>query len=247
MTFSQLVDPISIIYALSLLSMFGLFVLINNSVKRLRPGQVTRIVREEEGAAYTISYVMVIPCYALLICILIETAALFPAKIGTVYSAFAAARTAVVWSSASDWKNAEAKAIAAGRRAFVPFASATQGFDRESISGDSALYVLAQESFAEVPVKEQYVLSKFQYAQRAVTVNISEPRKWDDEITATVSYEFPFDVPGVSRIFGQKRDDGSYYFPIHSSVSLTNQAPQNTLDSNQSTTTSLGIGYGTQE
>jgi Flp pilus assembly protein TadG len=246
-TVSQLTDPIFAVYALSLLSMIGLFVLINASVKRLRRHQIVRVAAEEEGAAYTISYVMVIPCYALLICILIETAALFPAKIGTVYSAYAAARTAAVWSSATDWQNAEAKSIAAGKRAFVPFASATQGFARDSISGESALYVLAQESFAEVPVKEQYLLSKFQYAQRAVTVNVSQPGSWDDEITAMVSYEFPFNVPGVSRIFGKKRDDGSWYFPIQSSVRLANQAPQNTFDNNQSMTTSLGIGYGTLE
>ena len=190
---------------------------------------------------------MVIPCYALLICMVIETSALLPTKIGSVYAAFAAARTATVWSSATDWDNAEKKAIAAGRHAFVPFASSTQGLQPDAISKESASYVMAHAEFSDAPAREKYLLRKFDYAQRAVQVNVDRPAKWNDDVNATVTYEFPFNIPGISRIFGERRDDGSYYFPIQSTVTLMNEAPQNDLDRIQTNTNPLGIGYGTLE
>ena len=55
-----------------------------------------RLASDEDGAAYTLSYVMVIPLYALLICLIIESVLMMTAKLGTVYSAYAAARTASV-------------------------------------------------------------------------------------------------------------------------------------------------------
>ena len=63
-----------------------------------------RLAVEEDGAAYTLSYVMVIPVYALLICLIIETCLMLTAKLGTVYAGYAAARSASVWSSATTWK-----------------------------------------------------------------------------------------------------------------------------------------------
>ncbi len=63
-----------------------------------------QLVFDEDGAAYTLSYVMVIPVYALLICLIIESVLMMTAKLGTVYAAFAAARTASVWSSATTWE-----------------------------------------------------------------------------------------------------------------------------------------------
>lgn len=240
-------DPISAIYALSLASLIGLFILVKASASRFRKEQVAQVATEEDGAAYTISYVMVIPCYALLMCMVIETSALFPSKIGSVYSAYAAARTATVWSSATDWDNAEKKAIAAGRRAFVPFASSTQGFEPDAISPQSASYVLAHGRFSDSPASDKYLLAKFEYARRALHVSVERPAQWNDDITATVTYEFPFNIPGISRMFGEQRDDGSYYFPIKSTVTLTNEAPQNESTDNSENGNLLGIGYGTLE
>ena len=247
MNITQLMNPTAIIYGLSIFSMFGIYLLIMTSAKRLRQRQLFNVATEEDGAAYTISYVMVIPVFALLICILIETASLFPAKIGSVYAAFAAARTANVWSTATDWDNAEKKAEAAGRRAFVPFASATQGFDADSVSTESARYFVANEHFSDAEVKGKYLLAKFAFAQAAVDVTVSKPKSWDDAITAKVTYKFPFNVPGVARIFGEQSEDGSYYFPIASEVTLNNEAPQNKITSTEPTNNSLGIGYGILE
>ena len=69
-----------------------------------------RLANDEDGAAYTLSYVMVIPVYALLICLIIESVLMLTAKLGTVYAAYAAARTASVWSSATTWEKTMEKA-----------------------------------------------------------------------------------------------------------------------------------------
>src|SRR6188768_3186348 len=91
------------------------------------PPTLRRLVADEDGAAYTLSYVMVIPVYALFICMMIESVLFLTAKLGTVYSAFAAARTASVWSSATTWDKAMEKAQLAAVRSMTPFASGTHG------------------------------------------------------------------------------------------------------------------------
>ena len=82
-----------------------------------------RLVRDEEGGAYTLSYVMVVPIIMLLMCLIVETTLMLSAKLGTVYAAFAGARVASVWSSAADWDRAEQRIEQAAIKAFVPFAS----------------------------------------------------------------------------------------------------------------------------
>ena len=199
--------------------------------------------KEETGAAYSISYVMVIPVYAMFMCVIIETSAFLPAKIGTIYSAHAAGRTAVVWESATDWDNAESKSIAAGKRAFVPFASATQGLSFRAVSVEAGKYVLAHKTFSG-DASGKYLLSKYGYTQSALDVAITKPVSGDDSINVSVTYQFPFNVPGVARIFGQRRSDGEYVLPITSTVSIANERPQG-VPVNQSNP--LGIGYGTLE
>ena len=94
---------------------------------------------DEEGAAYTLSYVMVIPVYALLICMIIESVLMFTAKLGTVYAAFAAVRTATVWSSATTWEKAQEKAKRAATKAMTPFASGTHGGLEKATVGRSSV------------------------------------------------------------------------------------------------------------
>ncbi len=53
--------------------------------------QLQKLNRGEEGGAYTLSYVMVIPLLMLLVCAIVETTLMMSAKLGTVYAAYAAA------------------------------------------------------------------------------------------------------------------------------------------------------------
>lgn len=196
---------------------------------------------EEDGAAYTLSYVMVIPMYAILMCLMIETVLMLTAKLGTVYSAFAAARTASVWSSATTWDKTMQKAKSAAMKTMVPFASGTQGGLAQAASTDAVAYAAAYHAYVKRPISDKYLLSKYGYAKKHVKVEIAgPPTSWNADITAKVSYDFPFNVPGIGRLLGRRGFDGRYYFTITSEATVPNEAPQDDRKT-------IGIGYGTLE
>jgi len=215
------------------------------SLNRRRQSGLARFVRDEEGAAYSLSFVMVIPIFALMICLIIEGALIMTAKLGTVYAAFAAARTASVWSSHTTWEKTEERAQKAALQAMVPFASGTQGLlsnlpDDPKVVQDGVVYIGAYHAFAKDPQSAKYLASKYAYAARNVKVEIEgPPTNSDTPITAKVTYQFPFNVPGIARILGDKGPDG-YFFNISSTATIPNEGPRD----NRKT---IGIGYGTLE
>lgn len=52
---------------------------------------------DERGASYALSYVLTFPFYLILMCLIIQATLILMVKMGTVYAAHAAARTAIVW------------------------------------------------------------------------------------------------------------------------------------------------------
>src|SRR6185436_5070173 len=120
---------------------------------RDKQNSLQRLLSEEDGAAYTLSYVMVIPVYAILVCMIIESVLMMSAKLGTVYAAYSAARTASVWSSATTWDKTLAKSRQAAVQSMVPFASGMQPASASTPgSGDvakSAAYVAAYKTFVK--------------------------------------------------------------------------------------------------
>lgn len=206
---------------------------------------VRQFASDEEGAAYSLSFVMVIPIYALLMCLIIEAALILTAKLGTVYAAFAAARTASVWSSHTTWEKTMEKANRAALKTMVPFSSGTQGFlssrpsDTQTVK-DGLFYLGAYHAYASEPQSDKYIAFKYGYASRNVKLKIEgPPEKSDTPITATVTYQFPFNIPGIARILGEKGPDG-YFFNISSTATIPNEGPRD----NRKT---IGIGYGTLE
>lgn len=207
-----------------------------------------RLAIDEAGAAYTLSYVMVIPFYALLICLIIESALMLTAKLGTVYAAYAAARSATVWSSATTWEKAQKKAREAAFKSMTPFASGMHLGVRDLASVPAAeeagRFWLAYQAFAKDTVSNKYLASKYSYARRNVNVEFSgPPATWKSDIKVKVSYDFPFNVPGIGRMLGKPKFDGTginYYYTISSEVSLPNEGPKDGLKT-------IGIGYGTLE
>jgi hypothetical protein len=207
------------------------------------PDQPTmrRLAIDEDGAAYTLSYVMVIPVYALLICLMIDSVMMMSAKLGTVYSAFAAARTASVWASATTWGKTMEKAEQAARKSMTPFASGTHGGLQNSATEDALAYVGAYDVYAKKRLAHTYILTKYGYAQDHVQVEIKgPPEHWDSEITAKVTYEFPFAIPGIGRLLGKRGKDGRFYYQMTSTASVPNEGPQDDRKT-------IGIGYGTLE
>jgi Flp pilus assembly protein TadG len=210
---------------------------------------IRRFSRNEDGAAYTLSYVMVIPVYALLICLIIETCMMLTSKLGTVYAAYAAARSASVWSAHTTWDKAKKKAEKSAFHAMTPFASGTQPgrFGTPPIPTlDSGAYIGAYQLFAKTKVSSRYLLAKYDYAKRHVKVKIDGPPATPTaDITAKVTYEFPFNVPGIGMLLGHKGEGGRYYFSLTSQATIPNEGPRN--EGNSTTKNSIGIGYGQLE
>lgn len=206
---------------------------------------IHRFNNDEVGAAYTLSFVMVMPIYALLMCLIIETALMMTAKLGTVYASFAAARSATVWSSSTSWESTEKKAKLAAVKSMIPFASGTQSLFSSVPTSSTAYrdlpkFMLANEAYAEKPAARKYLMAKYGYAYRNVDVKIDRPTSGSNvPITVTVTYRFPFNVPGIGRLIGERGVDG-YYFTITSKATIPSEDPRD----NRKT---IGIGYGTFE
>lgn len=201
-----------------------------------------RIAFDEDGGAYTLSYVMVVPFVMLFMCLIVETTLMMSAKLGTVYSAFAGARVASVWSSATSWDQTEERIEQAAIRAFVPFASGSSaGPNSDEVNdaeADIERYYEAYSEYVDDPVSEIYVRKKYKNTLSSLTVTThGPPASWNSDITVTVKYESPFRVPGIGRLLGEEGDNGDYYFPLETKVTLQNEGPQN--DEQE-----LGIGYG---
>lgn len=197
----------------------------------------TRIATNEDGGAYTLSYVMVVPFVMLFVCLVVETTLMLSAKVGTVYAAYAGARVGSVWSSATDWQSAEERIELAAVKAFVPFASGSSDGEAGSAVGVDRYYTSYSE-YVDDPVSEKYVRKKYANASSKLKVKTDgPPARWDSDITVTVTYESPFRVPGIGRLLGESGGGGRYYFPLESSVTLRNEGPQNARQE-------LGIGYG---
>lgn len=204
--------------------------------------QLRRFNHEEFGGAYTLSYVMVIPFLMLLVALTVESALMMSAKIGTVYSAYAAVRSASVFGTQHSWGETMDVAEQAAMQAMVPFASGStrSGSGGSGATGSDAL-IAAYEDWAEEGVSGGYVRAKVADVAERLTVEFeSVPADWDSELRAVVTYEFPFHVPGIGQLLGTRGSDGVYVFPLRTAVVLGNDGPQNTRQT-------LGIGYGTEQ
>ena len=198
---------------------------------------LTRIVTDEEGGAYTLSYVMVVPFVMLFMCLVVETTLMMSAKVGTLYAAYAGARVGSVWSSATDWQSAEERIEFAAIKAFVPFASGSSDGEGATVA-DADRYFASYSDYVDEPVSEKYIHKKYANASNKLKVKTNgPPSQWDSEIRVTVTYESPFRVPGIGKLLGADGGEGRYYFPVESSVTLQNDGPQNASQD-------LGIGYG---
>lgn len=189
----------------------------------------------EDGGAATLSYVMVVPLLMLLVSLVVETSLMMNAKLGTVYAAYAAARTASVVSSQPDWGTAQQTIESAAQQAMIPFASGSRPGQTAVAPGD---FNEAYQEWAEQTVSSKYAQQKISDAKQHVQVSIGgKPEEWDSEIRVTVVYDFPFHVPGIGKLIGEPSSDGGYVFPLRTELSWQNDGPQNAPQK-------LGIGYG---
>ena len=121
------------------------------NVKKLAPV----FWRDEEGASYSLSFVMLLPFYALFMCVCIECMFMTVSNIGAIHAAQAAVRAAAIRYSVSrpderknwDPSNYADAAKKAAVNALVPFASAVDPDNQRSSAGAQGQYYEAYQDF----------------------------------------------------------------------------------------------------
>jgi hypothetical protein len=110
----------------------ALVVLVRRAYRAQEWGGVAAFADDERGASYALSYVLTFPFYLFLMCLIIQATLVLMVKMGTVYAAYAAARSATVWrpsqperpnSSDNRFSHTEDMAQRAAAMAMAPFAS----------------------------------------------------------------------------------------------------------------------------
>jgi TadE-like protein len=186
------------------------------------------LVEGEDGAAYSISYVFVMPIYLLLVCLMTETALVLFVKMGTEYAAYAAARSAVVWLPAQP-PIVEQKIRLAAVNAMTPFASSSSLHGQGMGSGGrgAGTFVEAYQRFARGAASSSYITAKYRYAEGATKVHWSPAHpRLNESVKVTLTYEMPLNTPGAGRILGHKSSSGQFYsLPITSTVALPDEGP----------------------
>lgn len=234
-------DPfwsVELIWAIWAASMTASVVMTRRALARLTPRRALRLLRDERGAAYTLSYAMVLPFYVASVIAAIETTTILLAKCGTNYAAFAAARVACVYPPSSE---ADRLATAAAARAMTPFASGL-AVEPEPTSPGARAWVAAHLAGGPSPVSPRYLLAKARYAEVATRVRLERRlatggAAWEADRVATVEYRYPFFFAAVGWAIGARDEGGRFVYPIRSRVALRDECPKNE-------SLSLGIRYG---
>lgn len=215
--------------------------------------------RANDGASYSFAYLIIIPPYLILMFCLVECTLILLTKMGTVYAAFAGARSAVVYYSQQDptannkrlmaTSDVLEKARTNSAQAMIPFASGMSRYQKgiPYVYGEDDFvrsyeqYYDIIESPGSVKASSKYLKRKYRYAMTYTQIETplgnKRPESWDSDVDLKLTYYYPFQFSIIGRIFGQPRMNGYYVRPITTTVTLQNEGPQNKDQR-------LGIHYG---
>jgi len=211
-----------------------------------------RFHRNQNGAAYSLSFILILPFLVFLIALIIETSYMLVAKIGTMHAAFAAARTGTVWSTGDTSDEAgngfsspaKVKAGQAAVTAMVPYASGTpnvSGYENDAAEKYYRVYSDIKAHNPTPPPKgwgkeldKSYIKKKYRYAAYATQAELSlapnekkNAARWEQYVQAKVTYEYPFTVLPVGRALLGKEKDGRVVYEIQSTAKINNECPRN--------------------
>jgi len=83
--------------ALLLVSFLAAYLLVRLGGSRPRPGRLRRLHRDQTGAVQSLSFVLVLPFFVMIMLFIVQVSQLMIGTIVVHYAAYAAARSAVVW------------------------------------------------------------------------------------------------------------------------------------------------------
>jgi len=215
-----------------------------------------RFHRNQIGAAYSLSFILILPFLIFLIALIIETSYMLVAKIGTMHAAFAAARTGTVWSTGDTNDDAEngfskpakINAEQSAITAMVPYASGTpkvSGRENSDVSDKAEKYYRVYSDIkAHNPTPppkgwgkelgKSYIKKKYRYSAYATQAELSlvpnennNAVRWKQYVQAKVTYEYPFTVLPVGRALLGKEKGGRVVYEIQSIAKINNECPRN--------------------
>jgi hypothetical protein len=226
------------------------------ALRGLNWGRLRELARCESGAAYSLAYVLTFPLYLWMVCLLIESSMLLVTKLGTVYAAYAAARSAVVWRSTqiapvSSLQTLPSPAVflqpkRAAVHAMTPFASSWRGHADGPSGG--GLFSTADDFAREAGKRVQgegvsgYLKDKYRYASKATSVLVFKSgNKPDGMLTVRVRYQAPT-WTGLGRFFGAPSPwRGNYYVvELSTEIHLPDEAPKSMNGDREG---KMGINY----
>ncbi|MCA9008296.1 MAG: hypothetical protein KDB01_01050 [Planctomycetaceae bacterium] len=231
---------------LSFLWIGCVIVLLVHGKRMSRPSfKLRKLLKSENGAAYSMSLALLTPLYTLMVCLLIELTLMLNVQIGVDYAAYSAARAAIVWLPAEVTPfNTRQQLVhmvhLAAAQALTPYASSLDKHHRSNGNPDPAGdegYLTAYNALVTTGTHQQasYVQSKRQYAMAATRVKFDPPLEAllgpvsspAPEVKVTVNYEMPFNTPGVGMILGRKSSSGiGYVRDLTSTVTLQLERPK---------------------
>lgn len=205
---------------------------------------VRRFHDDQSGAAYSLSFVLILPFYVIFLCIVMEMMFLMVAKIGTMHAALAAARVAVVRSTVSHPTErlsgffpllTEQEAGRAAVVALVPYSSGLDVYKTPSSRGQTYLKGykdFVKSSGIKTSVLDSYVLAKFASAEKRLKTTLkmddsNSKTPWKQSVTAKVEYDAPFRLPYIGRILGGTKKNGAIVRAVVSEAILEIECPQN--------------------
>ena len=187
--------------------------------------------REEAGLSYTLAFVLTVPLYLMICSLFFEVTLLLLAKLGTMYAAYAGARSAVVWESISPASLRSVRVRQAVVSALAPFAiQARNPGSPVGVSSDEDQqfaddYVIALEQFSETVIRRekirQHVLDVA--GKTSVSIDISRYRAGADVIV-TVEFRATFLTPVIARLLDPDQTF-PYEYPIKSRTTLNLERP----------------------
>jgi hypothetical protein len=188
----------------------------------------------EEGFAYSLSFILTIPFLMLIVALVVETTLLLAVHGGTFFAAYAAARSAIVWTTAQPAGTSDTRVRIAAVHAMTPFASGNPthqlGLDTNVNENTRFAYMGLYRSYVpDGPLGEQYLLRKLVYAHHAIALHFDPPAHFDAPITATIRYEHPFHWRIIGRALGHPAPWGGPYhtYTVQASVTLQNEGARN--------------------
>ena len=263
---NNLFESVEDVWAMWLFSCAMLSVMVYRSLRSEHWKTLTHFFQDERGASYALAYLMTFPFYLILVCWVIQSSMILIVKIGVTHAAHTAARSAVVWRSASLRSNADGLNMAreasqhAAAVAMVPYASGLSAHQNayltdplyanlrqlgkaklEAFGYDQLFRQLAKNSEADGSAAESdFVRRKYVYAAMMTKVQLGPHKNnFNEELKVTVRFRMPIHIPGTGRVLGKTNLLGlGYYRDVIATAALPLETPE-TDDPRRG----LGINY----